>query len=75
MDEITTIKIYLVGCDETNTVTMEVTPAELEFLDRLAAASITASEYDCMPRLAIGDGQLLALQGGYLKGGKTWPHR
>ena len=58
----TTVDVILVSCDENTHVEIEVTPAELAFLKRLAALTREASEYDCMPRMAVGTGELIAAE-------------
>lgn len=58
----TTVDVILVSCDENTHVEIEVTPAELAFLKRLAALTRAASEYDCMPRMAVGAAELADAQ-------------
>lgn len=68
------VDVHLVGCDETTTVSIEVSPAELQLLKRLAAVTRAASQYDCMPKMAVGDAELAAIRGYKIKGDKTlWP--
>lgn len=45
--------ILLSGCDDHTEFQMDLTPDEVALLERVATASITASEYGCMPTLYI----------------------
>lgn len=47
----TKVEIVLAGCDDSTRMIMEVTDAELAFLERLAKESEKVSEYLCMPVL------------------------
>lgn len=49
----TTKRISVKGCDDSTTIAMDLTDAELAFLERLSAAINAASAYSCMPRLYI----------------------
>jgi hypothetical protein len=46
------IRIVLRGCDDSTYMDMEVTEAEVEFLERLAKISTETSTYGCMPTLS-----------------------
>lgn len=48
-----TVKITVDGCDDYTEVTMQMTDAELAFLQKVAAAITNASEYGCMPRMEV----------------------
>lgn len=46
-------RIRITGCDDSTTIDMELSPAALRAVEAVAAASASASTYDCMPTLTI----------------------
>lgn len=46
-------RIKLSGCDDSTVIECELDPSELAILERVAALSVQASEYDCMPILEV----------------------
>lgn len=57
------VTIYLRGCDETTVITVDLTPAEVAGLKRVAAESRAESTSSCMPSMAVGDGEYEAMLG------------
>lgn len=51
--------ITVSGCDDSTTVTMDVTEPEFEFLRRLAEQITAASSYGCQPRMSLDDPRVL----------------
>lgn len=47
------VKISCAGCDDTTTVEMEMDPAEVEAVRKVAAAITSASTYGCMPTMEV----------------------
>lgn len=45
--------ITLTGCDDSTTVTAGLTDEETALLERIAAATVAASHFGCMPRMEI----------------------
>ncbi len=45
--------ITLSGCDDSTTVTASLTDEEIALLERIAAATVAASQFSCMPRMEI----------------------
>jgi hypothetical protein len=45
--------ITLKGCDESTTVTIETHEAGLLLLENVAALTVQASEFDCMPTMTV----------------------
>jgi hypothetical protein len=50
-----TVTVVLSGCDDETEVEVPVTGAEFEFLNRLSGIVNAASEYQCQPKLLVGD--------------------
>lgn len=48
-----TYEISLIGCDAETVFQMELSDAEIEFLDRLAAKAETTSKSQCMPTIDL----------------------
>lgn len=46
-------RICLDGCDDTTTIEMDLTDAELAFVQRLAAFTQRNSAYNCMPTMRV----------------------
>lgn len=46
-------KIHIYGCDDTTTVELDLTPAELETIKRLVKVCNKNSTYGCMPSMEI----------------------
>lgn len=45
--------IRLKGCDETTKVTLDLTPEQHELVQSIAAATVAASQFDCMPTMTV----------------------
>jgi hypothetical protein len=46
-------RITVTGCDDDNTVDLDLTDAEVTFAKRLAEALTEASQYGCQPRMRV----------------------
>jgi len=46
-------QIRLAGCDDATVFVMELTEAEAQAARRIAALSVTASEFGCQPKMSI----------------------
>lgn len=43
------VRIYIVGCDDTTAINMEISEEEEKFLEKLCDLSIETSTYKCEP--------------------------
>lgn len=48
-----TVEITVAGCDDSTTITVDLTPSRLAFLTEIAQKITAASESGCMPKMAI----------------------
>lgn len=46
-------RIRIQGCDGSTDFTIELSPEEIEAVKRVAAASVSASDYECEPTLHV----------------------
>jgi hypothetical protein len=47
--------VCLSGCDDSTRFSLETTPEERAFLEKLAKISVEHSSYNCMPTMKISD--------------------
>ncbi len=50
----TACQVKLAGCDDVTRFVMDLTDAEVRFLQRVAVISEETSQFSCQPRLTIG---------------------